>query len=625
MEGYRGVILRINLTKGTIDRETLGEDLIYNFAGGRGFNSKVLYDEVKPGTAPLGPGNKVVIAVGPCNGTLVPGSQRFTITSKSPLTGFFGDSNCGGSFGAELKYAGYDMVIIEGQAPDPTYVWIDDDMIGLKPAAHLWGKTTRETMRAIEREVRDPNISIAAIGPCGENGVKFACVISDLGRGAGRSGQGAVWGSKNLKAIAVRGTNGVKVAKLKMLEEAVRETYEGWNNDPVYKNNKVIWGPAIGWNRYEKFGMFPTNNFRGGTFPTRLVGGLKGLEKFYVAPKACFSCPVPCDHMHVVCEGSYAGSYGEGMELSVPGDFGPRIGNIDPSLALKAAQVCDDYGVDYFDMTGVIAFAMECFERGILTLKDSGGLLLNWGSSEAILGLIEMVTYRKGIGAILAEGLRGAAERIGKNSQKYAMQVKGQGFPMRDVRASKGWALAYAVASRGGCHVRADLPEGYPPEAIDSRLAWVYKKHKDVASPYTEEGKAALVKWYEDMRAFENCLEICYYSVYPWMFSSGSVLGILSKFYNSVTGLNISEDDVLRIGERITNVERLFNMREGLTRKDDRLPERMTKEPLPDGPAKGEVVRLEPMVDEYYELRGWDKKTGFPTKDKLSDLGIENN
>jgi aldehyde:ferredoxin oxidoreductase len=622
MEGYHGVVLRINLTKGAIAKEPLKEELIYDFAGGRGFNSKVLYDEVKPGIDPLGPDNKVIIGIGPCNGTLVPGSQRFTITSKSPLTGFLGDANCGGSFGAELKYAGYDMVIIEGQAQEPTYIWIDDDHVTLKPATHLWGKTTRETMRAIEREVGDPNISIAAIGPAGEAIVKFACIISDLGRAAGRSGQGAVWGSKNLKAMAVRGTKGVKVADLKMLEEAVKETYDGWSRDPVYTNNKVVWGPAMGWKRYEKFGMFATNNFRGGTFPTPLVGGLLGLEKFYVTPKACFSCPLPCDHMFVVREGSYAGTYGQGMQLTVPLDFGPRIGNSDSALALKAAQLCDDYGVDYFDMAGLIAYASECFEKGILTVKDTGGLRLHWGSKD-ILELIEMTTYRKGIGAILAEGIKRASQTIGKGSEKFAMHVKSQSIPPRDVRASKGWGLAFAVASRGGCHTRADLPEGYPPEAVDSRLAEVFKRYKDATSPCSENGKAAMVKWYEDMRAFENCLEICYYSIYPWMFSSGSVLGILSKFFNSVTGLNITEDEVLRIGERITNIERLFNIREGLTRKDDSLPDRMTNEPMPDGPAKGEVVRLDRMLDEYYELRGWDSD-GFPTNEKLSELGVEN-
>ena len=622
MEGYCGVILRIDLSNGKIVTEQLGKELISDFAGGRGFNSKILYDELDAGIDPMGPDNKIIIGVGPCNGTLVPGSQRFTITAKSPLTGLHGDSNSGGPFGVELKYAGYDVVIIEGEAHEPVYLWIDDDHVEVRSAAHLWGKTTRQTARALEREIQDPNIAVVAIGPGGENLVKISCVISDIGRGSGRAGVGAVFGSKKLKAIAVRGTNGVKVADRSMLEEAVRETYNGWSNDPVYTRNKVNFGPAIGWERYEKFGMFPTRNFRGGTCDTRLFGGLRGVERSYVASKACFSCPVPCDHMYVVREGPYAGAYGQGIELTVPGDFGPKIGNTDTALALKAAEVCDEYGIDYFDMTGLISFAMECFEKGILSEKDTDGLSLDWGSNEAYLKLIEMTTFRQGIGSILAEGLKNASEMIGRGAERFSMHVKGMGFPMRDVRASKGWGLMYAVASRGCCHVRADLPEGYPPQGVDSALAEVFKMHQEATNPYSEDGKAELVRWYEDMRAFQNCLEICYYSLYPWMFSSGSVLSILSRFFNAVTGLSIGEDDVMRIGERITNIERLFNIREGLTAKDDTLPDRMTKEPIPSGPAKGEVVRLEPMLDEYYELRGWDRKSGIPTTKKLHKLGI---
>jgi len=620
--GYSGVILRVNLTSGEIRRDSLSEDLITAYAGGRGFNSKILFDELKAGIDPLGPENMVILSVGPGAGTIVPSSQRFTISAKSPLTGFIGDSNCGGALGVELKYAGYDMVIIEGKANSPVYLWIDDDTVELRPADHLWGKTTRATARAIEKELKDPSICVASIGPGGENLVRFASIIVDLGRASGRSGIGTVWGAKRLKAIAIRGTRGVKVADRKGLEAAVRETIDGWSNDPVYTSNKIQFGPAVGWGRYEKYGMFPTNNFRGGAFAGKLFGGLRGVEKYYVAAKACFSCPVPCDHMYVVREGPYAGAYGQGIELTVPGDFGPKIGNTDTALALKAAQDCDEYGIDYFDMTGLVAYATECFEKGILTTKDTGGLQLAWGDAATLLGLIEMTSYRQGVGALLAEGLHKAAAQIGGDSESFAMQVKGQGFPMREPRASKGWGLAYAVASRGACHVRADLPEGYPPEALDSDLKPVFDRFKNATDPYSEEGKAALVKWYEDMRAFENALEICYYAIYPWMYQSNSTLEILARFFNTVTGLNISKHDVLRIGERITNIERLFNIREGLTRRDDNLPRRMTAEPLPSGPAAGQVVRLDQMLDEYYQLRGWDKDTGYPTREKLEELGI---
>lgn len=616
MEGYMGVVLRVDLSKERIVKEPIREELIHNYVGGRGVNSRVLYEEVKPGIDPLGPDNKIIVGVGPCNGTMVPGSQRFTVTSKSPLTGFLGDSNSGGSFGVELKYAGYDMIIIEGQAQKPVYLWIDDDRVELKPAEHLWGRTTRETARAIEREVGDPDVCIISIGPGGENLVRFACLISDLGRGLGRTGQGAVFGSKKLKAIAVRGSKGVKVANAKELHEAVKINHEAWNKNPAFKEARARYGPASGWLRYNNFGMFPTRNFQSGVFHKSL---LEGLDNYFVRPKACFSCPNGCDHLFVITNGPYRGTYGEGVELSNLGDFGPRIGCDDVTLVLKASELCDKYGLDNFDMTSIIAYAMECFEKGILTVRDTGGLRLEWGNPDAILNLIEMTAHRNGIGASFAQGLKGASEAIGRGSERYAMQAKGQTLVMRDPRASKGWGLAYAISSRGPCHVRAHLPETYPADDWDIAVQEILKKYNDPTNPLLEEAKGELVAWHENQQAFKNSLEICLFSAYPWMFSVPSQL---ARYYNAVTGSNISANEVLQTGERIINVERAFNVREGLTREDDTLPDRMLNEPMPDGPAKGQVVRLDLMLDDYYRFRGWDKDSGFPTKEKLLELGL---
>jgi len=626
MGGYTGIILRVNLSKGKIIKESLKEELAHKYVGGRGLNSRFLYDEVKPGVAPLGPDNKIFIGVGPCNGTIVPGSQRFTVTSKSPLTGILGDTNSGGSFGAELKYAGYDMIIIEGQAQKPVYLWVDDDRVELRPAEHLWGKTTREAARAIEREIGDPDISVISIGPAGENLVRFANLIADLGRGLGKTGQGAVFGSKKLKAIAVRGTKGVRVAHPKILEEAVGETYKAWTGDVKGRDIsythtldlRAKYGPSAGWARYDKFGMFPTKNFQGGASWKSM---LEGLDSYFVKQKACFSCPAGCNHLCVISDGPYAGAYCEGVELTLI-DFGPRIGNDDMSLGLKGHELCDKYGLDYFETTSCIAFAMECFQRGILTEKDTDGLRLEWGSADAILKLIEMIAHKEGFGAILASGVKVASETIGRGSVKYAIQAKGQTLVGRDPRASKGWGLAYAVASRGPCHVRAYLPETYPEASVDVSLSELFKKYKDPTNPLSEEGKGELVKWHEDLTAFKNCMEICLFTIYPWLYSI-PVPRVLARFYNAVTGMKISEDEVLHIGERIINIERAFNVREGLTRKDDTLPERVLKEPYPDGPAKGQVVNLEPMLDEYYEFRGWDKDSGLPTKKKLIELGLD--
>ena len=616
MEGYMGVVLRVDLSAEKITKEPLNQELARQYVGGRGLNSRVLYDEVKPGIDPLGPENKIVIGVGPCNGTLVPGSQRFTVSSKSPITGILGDSNSGASFGVTLKYAGYDMIIVEGQAQRPVYLEIDDDGVELKAAAHLWGKTIRETNRAIIQEFGDPDASVISIGQGGENLVKFANLVNDFGRGQGRTGQGAVFGSKKLKAVVVRGTKGVKVADVQALHEAVKETHEAWNNNPDFKKGRAVFGPGMGWSRYDTFGMLPTRNYQSGLFHKSMV---EGLFRYFVKQKACYSCPNGCDHLFVLMEGPYAGTHGCGIELANLGDFGPKIGCDDMTVAFKASELCDDYGIDYFDMTSIIAYAMECFQRGILTEKDTDGLRLDWGDANAILGLIELTARKDGIGAIFAKGMAEAASVIGRGSERYMMHAKGQSLVMREPRASKGWGLAYAVSSRGPCHVRAHLPETYSADNWDSAVQGIIAKYNDPTNPLIEEGKGELVAWHENLQAFKNSLEICLFSSYTWMFS---VPQMLARYFNAVTGENISGEEVLEIGERVLNVERAFNVREGLTRKDDTLPERMLKEPMPDGPAKGQVVDLDTMLDDYYGTRGWDQKSGFPTKERLIELGL---
>lgn len=619
MDGYMGKVLKVNLSSGRITKEPLDMEFTRKYIGGRGFNSRILYDSIKPSIDPLGPDNIVIISSGPCCGTEVPGGSRFTVTTKSPLSGILGDANSGASFGAQLKYAGYDTLIIEGQAKNPVYLWIDDDDIELRPAGHLWGRTTRETNREIIREVGDPDIGVITIGIGGENRVRFACIIADLGRGIGRSGIGAVFGSKKLKAVAASGSKGVKVAYPQDLAQAAKEYREAWERRLSVLEERAKYGPFAGWRRYRDFGMIPTRNFQQGTFDEwKLME--QDWDDYFFKQKACFSCPAGCDHLWVISEGPYAGTFGEGPELTVPGDFGPRVGNSDLGLALKAATVCDEYGIDYFDVAGAIGYAMECFQRGILTEKDTGGLKLEWGSADAILGLIEMIARREGIGDVLSQGLPRASKAIGRGSEKYALHVKGLAMVMRNVRASKGWGLGFAVSARGACHVRAHPPETYTEEHWDSAIRPILNKYQDPTNPLTEEGKADIVKWYEDLHAFKNSMEICIFSLYSWMFS---MPWMLAKFYNSVVGSHIDEAELMSIGERIVNVERAFNLREGLTRRDDSLPDRMLKEPLPDGPAKGQVINLEPMVSEYYELREWGRDSGLPTRKKLSELGLE--
>ena len=383
MNGWMGTILRVDLTEGKISKEIMPEELAHTYIGGRGLNARVLYDEVKPGTDPLGADNKLIIGVGPCNGTLVPGSQRFTVTFKSPITGRYGDSNSGGSFGATLKYAGYDMVIIEGQAKEPVYLWIDEDRVEIRSARHLWGKTTREASRQIMTELQDPEISTLVIGPGGENLVRFASVIADLGRALGRAGVGAVFGSKNLKAVSVRGSKGVKVAHPGRLEEAVRQTYDAWNNNRTMYDLVAGYGPSRGALRYG--GMLGDKNFSGGQ-PTGWFSMMsyENQSDRYVKTRACFSCSQGCDHMYVVTRGPFKGTYGEGIELSQPMDYGVKVGLYDFDAVLAMGTLGDEMGLDYFDSSSLMAYAVECFEKGILTEKDTDGLRLEWGNQDAL-------------------------------------------------------------------------------------------------------------------------------------------------------------------------------------------------------------------------------------------------
>jgi len=578
--GYNGVILRVNLTTREIAKENLNMDLASKFIGGRGLNLKYLYDEIEPGIDPLGPENKVIIGVGPCNGTMVPGSQRFTMTSKSPLTGFIGDSNSGGDLGAELKYAGYDMVIIEGKSETPVYLWINDDNVELKDASHLWGKTTGATRRAIEAEINDPDACIISIGPGGENLVRFANVIAEIGRASGRAGNGAVFGSKKLKAVAVRGTGGVRVADYPALREMLKKNHKAWVEDEKAHEAWSNWGPPAGWVRYELGEMLGIRNFQGGNIEKNL---LEEFKKYISKHKACISCPTGCNHSVVIREGKYAGVFGEGIELSQLGDPGPKIGNNDIEVCLSISQQCDEYGVDIFDMTAIIGFAMECYEKGILTETELDGMVMEWGDAEASTRLIEMTAYRQGIGDVLAQGLKRAPEIIGKGSAKYAMHTKGLSLVMREPRAAKGWGFGYAVSSRGACHMRAAPNEGpalpgTPSGPWDPSLLKIIEGYSDPTNPLLEEGKPEIIKWFEELRAFQGSLEICIFACYFGIAGRGDefpIIEALARFYNSVTGQNITGADVLKIGERIYNLERAFNIREGLTSSDDSLPDRV--------------------------------------------------
>jgi aldehyde:ferredoxin oxidoreductase len=633
MNGWMGSILKANLSDGKTVKEDLEEDLARHYVGGRGVNARILYDETNPGIDPLGPENKLIVGAGPCNGTGVIANSRLTLSAKSPVTGFLGSSNSGGVFGVEMKYAGYDAIIIEGKSENPVYLWIDNDNVELRDAKKLWGKTTFEARKIIQREVGHPDIGVLGIGPAGENLVRFASVTSDWGRSNGKTGMGAVMGSKKLKAIAVRGTQGVKVARSDLIEKANGELLRHWRDNEmvlgqphitmakvakIYKNYGSTFYLTV---ENDVIGSLPIKNYQEGTWGEKAhplyPEPLK--EKYYLKPRSCFSCFVPDDRGYVITEGPFAGTWGTGLYNMQQYSLGTMMGINDADAMVRATALCDMYGMDVSMIGVIIAWAMECYEKGILREKDTDGLKLEWGNSEAALRLIEMIAYRKGIGNLFSEGIKKASETVGQGSEKFAMHVKGLAVDFPDLRAHKSYALGAAVASRGADHCmhfsQAEMGfGGWDPDPIRGEI-WDGEKVDGTA----EKDKGKMVKWLEDVRAFQNCMQVC---VFVYFLPFASQPEMCAKYYNAVTGLDLTARDVLHIGERIVNLEKAYNIREGWTRKDDNLPDRFLKETLPAGPAKGKMVDLEPMLNEYYSERKWDQ-SGLPTREKLTALGLD--
>ncbi|MFC1885473.1 aldehyde ferredoxin oxidoreductase family protein [Thermodesulfobacteriota bacterium] len=602
MNGWMGKILRVNLTTGGTTNEPLDYGLARKYVGGKGFSIKVLYDELDPGIDPLGTENKLIFSAGPACGTIIPASQRWTVSAKSPLTGFIGDANCGGSFGAGLKYAGYDMVIVEGKSERPVYLFINSREVQIRDASHIWGRTTTETERIIKKEIGDPDIHIASIGTAGDNQVRFAAINND-NRTAGRTGMGAVMGSKGLKAIAAGGDKGVRVADPGGVEKVSREMYVNWqkNTEKLKALQEYSAGVDVG-RIYNRLGIIPTKNYREGLFEPYNAVSERLKDELWLKPRACFSCPVACGHMYIVTKGPYKGTFGDGLYGSSIW-YTSRFANPDAELMCKLTALSDQYGMDEADLSGVIGWLMECYDLGIITAADLDGIKMEWGNAEAILKITEKIAHREGVGALLAEGAKKASEVIGRGSEKYVMHVKGMYLDSRDPRGSKSWGFGYAVGSRGPDHCRHLVPD----------LA-------DGEARFEEEGRGKKHKWYEDLRAFQNTLEICQFICdprdYDWT-------GAMAEMFRNVTGEDMKPEEVLTVGERITNLDRAFNVREGLTRKDDSLPDRFLKESLPEGESKGHVVNLDLMLDEYYEARGWDRETGFPSKNKMKSLGLD--
>lgn len=625
MFGYVGKILRINLTDGKVTENPLDEKTLRKFIGGRGLLCKILFDELKLGIDPLGPENKLALTTGALTGIPIPGSSRFFLAAKSPLTGIWGECPVGGFFSVELKFVGYDVIVVEGKADTPVYLWIHDGEVEIRDASNLWGKLTREVQRAVIKEVKDDRAQVGCIGPAGENLVRFANVLFGFNHFAGRTGLGAVMGSKKLKAIAIRGTRRVRYAhEEKLIDLALSELAdkgERVRKDGCYYPDLLdIYGSHVDFDDWQESGRLPTMNFRRCTFPGANKIGRDALKAVTIRRNVCPYCTIPCNR---VCEMHYP--YELDPDYSNPeyengAALGSLIMNDDLGVLLKANELCNKYAIDVISVGGSIAFAMECYEKGLITRKDADGLDLSWGNSEAIIQLVEKIAKREGIGNILAEGVKRASEKIGKGAEEYAMHIKGMEMPMHEARGKKGHGLSIAVSNRGACHLQGESDDlfykiSYPEIGISKRI----QKEPLYAGPE----KAELYKIVGDLFVLYDCLPICRWTVYPL---GGRRLETFASIINAATGWDVTVSELMTVGERTYNIERSFNVREGITRKDDVLPKRIMEEPLPDGTYKGESFSkdlLDRMLDAYYKFRGWDKETGVPTREKLKELGLE--
>ena len=612
--GYNGRILRVNLSQGTTSAEAIDELFCRKYLGGAGFVSYFLLKELRQGIDPLGPENKLIFALGPATGMPLPGSGRHCVGAKSPLTGGYAKSEIGGFWGAELKCAGYDAIIVEGKAEKPVYLWIHDGEVSIKDASHLWGKNTKETEEIIKTELGDNLVRVTGIGPAGENLVRVACIMNDLKDAAGRGGLGAVMGSKSLKAIAVRGHKRPEVAepeRLKELRQWVLAHRELWASFAELGTGGAMeaWVDA---------GNVPVRNFLDGEFPeVEEISPTAVRDTIRVKMEGCYACPVRCKKVVKVDEPYPVDPAYGGPEYETLAAIGSNCGVSDLKAIARANELCNAYSLDTISAGDIVAFAMECFENGLLTTKDTDGIELRFGSAEAMLRLVELIAKREGIGDLLAEGTVRAAQKIGKGAIEFAMQVKGLEIPMHDPRVKAALGLGYAVNPHGADHC-ANLHDtlfSQPGSAFDmfKPLGILEPLPADDLGPR----KVSLFRDVQLFRIVQDNLVLCYFLPYD----VDQTVDILA----AVTGWKTSTTEVIRIAERTLTIARLFNLREGLSAADDKLPNRFFQ-PKRDGVLSTKFYdpeQLEKAKSYYYTLMGWDAKTGIPTPEKLQELGIE--
>ena len=613
---WAGKILRVNLTAGTVKSEPLNMQWAKDYIGSRGLGSKYLVEEVDAKVDPLSADNKIIWATGPLTGTMASTGGRYTVITKGPLTGAIACSNSGGYWGAELKMAGWDMIIFEGKSPKPVYLYINDDSAELRDAAHLWGQSVWQTEEIIKKGLQDPLVRVSSIGKAGENGVLFASVVNDLHRAAGRSGVGAVMGSKNLKAIAVRGTLGVgNIHNPKAFMQAVVAAKKVLAENGVTGQGLPAYGTQVLMSVINEVGGLPTRNHRDNQFEGAKDIGAEAMatprktdgKKHLVTNQACFGCTIACGriskmdetHFTIATKPQYRGANG-GLEYEAAWALGAANGVNDLEALQYANLLCNEEGIDPISFGTTVGAVMELFEMGVLT-KEQIGIEANFGSAQALAFLAEETINGRGFGKEIGQGSKRLTAKYGHPD--LSMSSKGQEFPAYDGRAIQGIGLAYATSNRGGCHLR-----GY---TIASEILGIPVK----TDPLESEGKPELVKAFQDATAAFDSSGLCIFTTFAWGLQD------LAPQLSGACGDQYTIEELAKIGERIWNMEREFNNRAGFTAKDDSLPKRLLTEACKSGPAKGKVNELAKMMPKYYAARGWDAE-GRPTAATRTRLGL---
>ena len=608
--GYTGKIGWIDLTEEMVDIHELDEEIARKYLGGKGLGAYLLYRSMRPHTDPYSAENKLIFVTGPLTGTTIPATARSGVVTKSPITGTFLDTYAGGYFGPHLKHVGYDALVVTGKARKPVYLLVESGGISIKDAKRLWGLSSSEAEKKVRHDLKGDKrekVSVASIGQAGEGLVRFANIITEK-RAYGRGGAGAVMGSKNLKAVVIKGDGKVPIADQKAYREIEKRCRSSIAEHRLTKRGGVF--PSVGtWMTVEltqNTGTLPTRNWHENTFEH--AGEINGdaFKRYQTRSRACVGCPIGCSRDTKASIGGME-FVTEGPDYETIFAFGSNCEIEDPGIIIAADKLCDEYGLDTISCGGVIGFAMECLERGLISKKDTGGIDLSFGNGNALLKVIHLIARREGIGRLLSEGVKIASEQI-EGSSPFAMHVKGLELPGYDPRGMKGQGLTYALSDRGGCHVRSNTIRTELlglPQAFDQ---------------YAYEGKPAMVRELQMDYATYDCLIACLF---------GALAITLRDYADAVaaiTGWPMTQEELGSIAERVWNLTRLFNVREGFGKRDDTLTERIFTEASTRGPSKGQVMdrdSFKNMLDEYYQIVGWDKRTGIPKKEKLKELGIE--